>query len=113
MIQKEHVKFFNLPFIEEKELYTKECLCNKGAYYGDFLYSYKSTYFIGYKGEVFEVTVSQVQPAYDFFVYRFEVRSLFSPYQNCFYYQCFDYEAKTQFIKDLKSSLRTPMEAYK
>ena len=113
MIQKEHVKFFNLPFIKEKELYTKECLCNKGAYYGDFFNSYKSKYFIGYKGEVFEIIVSQAQSTCAF-VYRFEIRSLFSPYQNYFYCQCFDdYEAKTQFIKYFKSSLRTPMEAYK
>ena len=107
MIQKEHVKFFNLPFIEEKELRTKEYLCTKGEYYGDFLYSYKSKYFIGYKGEVFEVTISQAQRMSDF-GYLFEVRSLFSLYQKCFYCQ-----SKTQFIKYFKSSLLTSMEAYK
>ena len=107
MIQKEHVKFFNLPFIEREEFYTKEYLCNKGAYYGDFLYSYKSTYFIGYKGEVFEITVSQAQYTNDF-GYQFEVRSILSSYQKYFYCQ-----SKTQFIKNFKSSLRTPMEAYK
>lgn len=113
MIQKEHVKFFNLPFIEGEEFYTKEYLCNKGAYYGDFFNSYKSTYFIGYKGEVFEITVTQAQLTYGF-VYQFKVRSLFSPYQKCFYCQCFDdYEAKTRFIKNFKGSLLTPMEAYK
>ena len=112
MIQKEHVKFFNTPFITE-DFYTRECLCNKGAYYDDFFNSYKSKYFIGYKGEVFEITIRRAQCTLGL-VYQFNVRSLFSPYQKCLYCQCFDdYEAKTQFIKNFKGSLRTSMEAYK